>query len=185
MADTTIKGFRTQGGIEKYDFASLANIPPDEVEIGDVQPADKSKLWVDTADDPEAADLVKKSELVDLVYPIGSVYISLADTNPANFIGGTWERIKDRFVLAAGDTYAAGDTGGEASHTLTTDEMAAHTHAVGSAGLMRVAQSSSSPYWAWYNAAGYNQLTALSSGGNAAHNNMPPYLVVFMWQRTA
>lgn len=185
MADTTIKGFHTQGGIEKYDFASLANIPPDEVEIGDVQPADKSKLWVDTADDPEAADLVKKSELVDLVYPIGSIYISLADTNPANFIGGTWERIKDRFVLAAGDTYAAGDTGGEASHTLTINEMPAHTHAVGSAGLMRVAQSSSSPYWAWYNAAGYNQLTALSSGGNAAHNNMPPYLAVFMWQRTA
>lgn len=185
MADTTIKGFRTQGGIEKYDFASLANIPPDEVEIGDVQPADKSKLWVDTADDPEAADLVKKSELVDLVYPIGSVYISLADTNPANFIGGTWERIKDRFVLAAGDTYAAGDTGGEASHTLTTSEMPSHNHAGDSTGVARFTIASSSSYWAWFNAGGYQQMNTTYTGGNAAHNNMPPYLVVFMWQRTA
>lgn len=38
-------------------------------------------------------------------------------TSPASFIGGTWERIKDRFILAAGDTYAAGSTGGESTHT--------------------------------------------------------------------
>ena len=52
-------------------------------------------------------------------------------TSPASFIGGTWEQIKDRFILAAGDTYASGSTGGEATHTLTVDEMPQHNHSLG------------------------------------------------------
>ena len=58
--------------------------------------------------------------LLDYAHPVGSVYISTAATDPADlFGGGTWERIKDVFLLAAGDTYAAGASGGEAAHTLT------------------------------------------------------------------
>lgn len=64
-------------------------------------------------------------------HPVGSLYWSREATDPATLFGGAWERVKDRFILAAGDSYAAGSEGGEATHTLTVDEMPAHTHARG------------------------------------------------------
>ena len=66
--------------------------------------------------------------LLNAIYPVGSIYMSVNSTSPATLFGGTWERIKDRFLLAAGDAYAAGGTGGEATHTLTEGEMPAHSH---------------------------------------------------------
>lgn len=67
--------------------------------------------------------------IADLVYPIGSIYMSANSIDPGTlFAGTTWEQLKDRFLLGAGDTYTAGDTGGSASHTLTTDEMPSHNH---------------------------------------------------------
>lgn len=71
------------------------------------------------------------------IYPIGSIYMSVNDTNPSLVFGGTWQQIKDRFLLASGDTYDNGQTGGSATHTpsgtvgahsLTTNEIPAHTH---------------------------------------------------------
>lgn len=56
---------------------------------------------------------------MDLLYPIGSLYLSTAETDPGTTLGGTWQRIEDRFLLAAGQTYAAGATGGQAALTLT------------------------------------------------------------------
>lgn len=61
-------------------------------------------------------------------HPVGSYYWSSESTDPSTLFGGTWERVKDRFVLAAGDSYAVGATGGEATHTLTEAEMPAHKH---------------------------------------------------------
>ena len=54
--------------------------------------------------------------ILSLAHPVGSIYMSNDATSPAELFGGTWEQIKDRFILAAGDTYAAGSTGGEAEH---------------------------------------------------------------------
>lgn len=59
------------------------------------------------------------------MYPVGSIYLSVNNINPGTIFGGTWEQIQDRFLLAAGSTYAGGATGGAASHTHTS---AAHTH---------------------------------------------------------
>ena len=55
-------------------------------------------------------------EIVDIIYPVGSIYISVNSTNPSQLFGGTWERIKDKFLLASGDTYANNTTGGSASN---------------------------------------------------------------------
>ncbi len=66
--------------------------------------------------------------LLDYCYPVGSLYWSKNATNPSTLFGGTWTQVKDKFVLAAGDSYKAGSTGGEASHKLTTDEMPSHSH---------------------------------------------------------
>jgi hypothetical protein len=125
----------------------------------------------------------KTTDLLNLIYPIGSIYMSVQDVSPATFIGGTWERLKDRFLLGYGDTYAAGDTGGEATHVLTINEMPSHTHKLdrGNYGNLRReeiaysnGESVQSDSWG-----------VQSTGGGQAHNNMPPYLVVYMWKRVA
>lgn len=125
-----------------------------------------------------------KAFILSAIYPVGSIYISTSATNPADIFGGSWEQIKDTFLLAAGSTYSAGSTGGEATHTLTTSEMPAHTHSVGAAGLRRVT-SNTNGVQVWYNAEGYTQLTAQSTGGGQPFNTMPPYLAVYVWKRTA
>ena len=59
------------------------------------------------------------SAIVDTVYPVGSIYMSVNSTSPASLFGGTWTRIQDTFLLAAGSTYSAGNTGGNASYKLS------------------------------------------------------------------
>lgn len=122
------------------------------------------------------------------IYPIGSIYISVNSTSPATLFGGTWEQLKDRFLLSAGNTYTAGSTGGEANHTLTMDEMPSHSHStdrnagwpsndVGSDGWsINYNRYETAPYATWH--AGTE-----NTGGSQAHNNMPPYLTVYMWKR--
>lgn len=127
--------------------------------------------------------------LIDTIYPVGSIYMSINNTSPQTFFGGTWERITDRFLLGAGNTYQAGGTGGSATHTLTVAEMPNHYH------VLKVATSTSAASDASLRASGvkaYSSQLANSptdnideAGGNAAHNNMPPYLAVYMWKRTA
>lgn len=61
-------------------------------------------------------------------YPVGSLYWSSKQTDPSTLFGGRWERIKDVFILAAGDNFEAGSAGGKATHKLTIDEMPSHSH---------------------------------------------------------
>lgn len=116
-------------------------------------------------------------------YPVGYVWISASSTNPANILGfGTWEQIKDRFLLAAGSSYSAGSTGGSATHTLTVDEMPSHDH--GAKGWAAVVDGSGS--YRTLGAQGSSDVyTTRTRGGGKAHNNMPPYLAVYVWKRTA
>lgn len=138
-----------------------------------------------------------KTELLDAVYPIGSLYMSVNAADPNTLFGGTWERLKDRFLLAAGDTYAAGATGGEAAHTLTVEEMPAHTHGISRTGtisepsvLLGAPGQYTGNAFASLGTSGIDALatttySVATTGGGAAHNNMPPYLTVYMWKRTA
>ena len=66
--------------------------------------------------------------LLEVVYPIGSIYQSTKSTSPSQLIGGTWEQITEKFLFAAGENYTCGQTGGEEEHTLTTDEIPSHNH---------------------------------------------------------
>lgn len=117
-------------------------------------------------------------------YPVGSIYLSVTDVNPAALFGGTWERIGGRFLLGADDTYAAGSTGGEAAHQLTTSEMPSHNHTLdnynttgGTTSSMTVQANDKKGY--------SGNVNTLYTGGNKAHNNMPPYLAVYMWKRVS
>ncbi len=124
--------------------------------------------------------------LLDYLHPVGSIFQSTASTSPAKLFGGTWEQVKDVFLLAAGDSHAAGSTGGEETHTLTKAEIPDHAHT-----LKYTGQSVTEGVNAirLYQAAS-NQYNAYSGGqssdcGDKAHNNMPPYLAVYTWRRTA
>lgn len=143
------------------------------------------------------------------IYPVGSIYLTVANTSPAVLFGGTWEQIKDKFLLADGDTYHAGNTGGEASHTLTVNEMPAHSHSIGSSGGHNHNQHFMEFRWPTSNYYGTKLVgrpqsmgaqnsneranttdgshthTPGNTGGGGSHNNMPPYLVVYVWKRTA
>lgn len=135
-----------------------------------------------------AAAAQTAANILNKVYPVGSIYLSVSSTDPKTLFGGTWQRIQDRFLLAAGSTYAAGATGGEATHTLTTNEMPAHDHSVkfggGDADSTIVAGRAyvQSTKWWWSDA---SDAITQKAGGGAAHNNMPPYLAVYIWKRTA
>ena len=132
-------------------------------------------------------DAVNKQSLLSLIYPVGSIYMSVNSVSPQTFLGGTWVSISERFLLAAGSIYPAGSTGGEATHTLTVNEMPTHTHNIKlgndtSASTYRVARYIDVKS-AWWSGTGNDKMTE-EVGGGAAHNNMPPYLAVYMWKRT-
>lgn len=122
-----------------------------------------------------------------LAYPVGAVFMTYDAANPATWFGGTWLQIAQGRMLmgegsdGAGNTYAIGDTGGEATHVLTEAEMPAHTHTMENnvtAVNEGMAQSTGAAAW------GRNAVTN-STGGGDAHENRPYYFTVAMWRRTA
>lgn len=123
-----------------------------------------------------------------LLYPIGSIYMSIQDTNPSVFFGGTWERIAKGKTLVGVDENdtdfnASSKTGGEKTHTLTTNEMPSHNHPgaywVQREGYGNINIGSTS-------AASRANISGIESvGGNQPHNNMPPYYTCYIFVRTA
>ena len=151
--------------------------------------------------------------LVDLLYPIGSLYLSTAGTDPGTTLGGTWQRIEDRFLLAAGQTYAAGATGGQAALTLTEQQLPPHIHHVegftsvdstthdhGVPNVIQGGSGGEAYAESWSGGTGRRELTTSAicinhdhtvdldsqpCGGGEAVGILPPYLAVYVWQRVS
>lgn len=135
--------------------------------------------------------------MLDQIYPVGAIYLSTSATDPGTLFGGTWQRIQDRFLLAAGSSYAAGATGGAATHTLTKAQLPNTKLRIGQD--MSAFGISATWYLTYQNqngtgadasaklAANANGAWAYTEalGSGQAHNNMPPYLAVYVWKRTA
>ena len=146
------------------------------------------------------------------IYPVGSIYMSTVSTNPATLFGfGTWEAMPAGHVLLAqgksswGTTYNAGSTGGEATHQLTVGELAAHSHTASSNttgehnhGINARAHNGADTAISYFesansdrtyytnNAGGHSHtITVNNTGSNTAHNNMQPYIVCYIWKRSA
>ena len=96
-------------------------------------------------------------------------------------MGGSWELLKDKFLVGAGSTYTLGASGGEATHKLTVDEMPSHTHTSNAAYAYYGNGGSVGSIMLW----GDGTATVGYTGGGAAHNNMPPFKQVYIWERTA
>lgn len=128
------------------------------------------------------------TSLVNKLIPqVGEIYITMSNENPSVRFGGTWEQIKDTFLLAAGDTYAINQTGGEATHTLTVEEIPSHAHEFNRHQLWRNEEVPVSGLSDGYGASNKTlevyRDTTTSIGGTQPHNNMPPYLTVYVWRR--
>lgn len=170
---------------------------------------DNQNVWSNWA---KIAYLTDCTDTLKKVYPVGSIYMSTVSTNPATLFGfGTWEAMPaGRVLLAQGKsswetTYNAGSTGGEATHRLTVGELPSHNHTASTnttgehkhgittqdyqgADLMvsRYA-SSNTPQTKYTESAGNHShtVTINNTGSNTAHNNMMPYISVYIWKRTA
>lgn len=145
-------------------------------------------------------------------YPVGALYWSSQPTDPGTLFGGTWTQIKDKFILAAGDTYQAGSNGGEANVTLEIDQIPMHKHSasatsstvsgsitvgrlqnVGSSGAFSHTNTSNAycgnTDWGGYittfnlNSSFASDISIDNTGGSAEHNNMPPYVTYYCWER--
>lgn len=117
-------------------------------------------------------------------YPVGAIYMSVNDHNPGDIFGGEWEQIQDVFLLGCGSLYENGSKGGEATHKLTINEMPSHNHgAVSTSGSKNtsIALYPFSMIQQNYNLIDGNVIRP--TGGNQAHNNMPPFLAVYIWKR--
>lgn len=240
-----IEGAETVSGAKTFQTYPLIPTAP----AGDASQKAANTAWI-------------KREIVDLVYPVGSIYMSASGTNPQILFGGSWTAISGRFLLAASNDYTAGSTGGEAEHTCTADELPEHTHAMsitsdgdhvhsattswnGDHSHTRGSMNITGAFWgydvqdsygangaffvsSWGNfndsggrfQSGYGRnmsfdaartwggntsvsgghkhtlgtsssgkhthtVTAAVAGGGKPHNNMPPYLAVYVWKRTA
>lgn len=170
-------------------YTNRGQISPDNVYVGDTEPTDSNvKCWI------SPSGKIDLSSLWDQIYPVGSIYITANATNPSVLFGGTWEQLKGKFLVGVDssdtDFETSGKTGGEKTHTLTVDEMPSHNHLLygspyGSAnwveeGVQRVkydvdkktasnTYTLAQPVW--------------NTGDSQAHNNLPPYMTVYMWKR--
>lgn len=144
--------------------------------------------------------------VLDNVYPVGSIYMNVNSTNPETLFGGTWEQIQGRFLLGMNNVYPAGSQGGEAEHTITSGELPTHAHGIIEASNASFVYPSSRTSSATSSTGQYSLLLDNTSNGyvteqkagvgrlvasdnietrGQAHNNMPPYLSVYIWKRIA
>lgn len=125
-------------------------------------------------------------------WPIGSIYMTVSNTSPESLFGGTWERISERFLFGASGSFLAGTTGGEFAHTLTQSELPNYSLSVTNGS--NVIHSRTGAYadaFVQTQSGGWGipnweckTVTVASGGSGKAHNNIPPYLAVYMWKRT-
>lgn len=144
---------------------------------------------------------INSNFVLDNVYPVGSIYMNVNSTNPGTLFGGTWEQIQGKFLLGMSSSYPAGSTGGEESHRLTASEMPSHNGHL-SAGIAGITPYEKGNYKGYldsstmtahgdigrgWNVYSGNEMHPASeaAGGGQPHNNMPPYLSVYIWKRTS
>lgn len=179
--DTTVCGNNadTLGGIAASDYVLKTDT------IANAENADR-------AIEAETFGGMTYKQIMELEHGIGSFYFTLSEIDNPNtkWDWMTWELVTDKFLLGAGNTYEVGSEGGEAEHTLTIDEMPNHYHLTYSDHNYSAASTGNTNEWkqALVNANNHavaNGYYDLPAGGNQPHNNMPPYISVFMWTRTA
>ena len=133
--------------------------------------------------------MVNEIDLLNKVYPIGSIYLTTNSVNPSNLIGGTWVRFGNGRTLVGvnesdTDFSTVEKTGGEKTHLLTVNEMPSHSHNL----VLNSYYSNAGGNDSFAKEGYYDNTTSKTTtktGGGQAHNNLQPYITVYMWKRTA
>ena len=137
-----------------------------------------------------------KAEALNSTYPIGAIYTAITSGSPQAVFGGTWVSFGQGRVLVGHDDSGEPDSdfvasstdgssvllGGAKTHTLSINEMPAHTHSINGVENPRGSGANGSEDG---DSSFTSSLTTNSTGGGQAHNNLQPYVVVYMWKRTA
>lgn len=177
-------------GANKYSLpTATSNV------LGGVKLSDSTSSTSSTSGGIAATPAAVKAAIAEAklaAWPIGSIYMSVNSTSPANLFGGTWERISETFLFAASSSYPAGSTGGEFAHKLTQSELPNYSLSVANgSNVIRSKTGSYADAYVQTQSSGWGipnweskTVTVASGGSGAAHNNMPPYLSVWIWKRT-
>lgn len=204
-------GAATAGEVSqlKSDKLDKTGTAADSSKLGG-KSASEYALKTDTAPDSSKLGGKTLAEIMLALYPVGSIYISVSATSPASLFGGTWEQLKDRFLVGAGNSYSVNGTGGASSVNITPsgnnsgtalniDQMPSHSHGF----ILNIQHSDGAT------TSGEAMKTGLQVGGRARYNGttystgngqahthtfvgttqtvstMPPYLAVYMWKRVS
>lgn len=141
---------------------------------------------VDSVYEYSSSTMLSTTEHIQQAWPVNSIFISTSSTNPSASIGyGTWVAFGAGRVMVGIDAGqsefdVAEETGGAKTHTLTIAEMPAHTHQ-----LLSGTTDGAGSNIADMSLSNNNLITSGSTGGGGAHNNLQPYIVVYMWKRTS
>ena len=164
---------------------STVEILNDSVGLMDSPIIGTSKLVDGSVTMDKLADTVKDAinNVLKKIYKVGDYFITHNAESPASRFGGTWELLKDRFLIGAGGDYEILSTGGEKEHTLSVDELPEHNHQINDKG------SGTDRDWGneYFNLPGSYKESARTKwvtsnvGSGKAHNNMPPYKAVYIW----
>lgn len=201
-----------KGEVKSVEFSALhvqgtskgtVTVYKPKIELGNI-----ATDWTPSLENIENK-IASAKDILNKTYPIGSIYMSVNSTNPSTLFGGTWERLAGRFLIGAGTnteinsndeygdlgrgdpTFAGGETGGQYYHQLTIDEMPEHTHNIKSSSV----EGDDERNWVLKDHMAHVSVESLSwqfggravsyEGSGRKHSNMPPYLAVYMWKRTA
>lgn len=147
----------------------------------------------DTSINPQGSNVYKsiKNILLDSIYPIGSIYISVNPASPQNFLGGTWTLFSEGKTIVGIDSKNTKfnnprKTGGSETVKLTKEDLPEHSHFITmSVSTGAIQDTNSLTNIGIKSESGpVNYASTSNVGFNAAHENMPPYIVVYMWERT-
>ena len=126
---------------------------------------------------------------VNLIYPIGSIYISVNSKNPSEIFGGTWERIKGKMLIGVDEDDSnlntSSKTGGEKEVTLTVGQIPPHYHETQTTNTPIDKANYEYIVRKYSYSSGFAFIRTETTGGGQPHNNMPPYFTCYIWYRTA
>ncbi len=184
-----------------------SNLNINKLEV-DCITSNKQNFSLDEEGNLKVTSITTIDPFIGMLYPFEAIYLSMSSVNPKEYFGGSWEQIKERFLFGCGENYRNGTLGGEKEHRLKQQEcgIREHTHQLPLSTKSGVGSYDDLPFRAVVNGNPdlkfrTGRITGISDfpndynapllEGNSdtdallPHNNMPPYLAVFIWKRVA
>ena len=175
-----------------YKIATAASVSVDPMEVKTL--GGENYIWANCGEiaveyKADTTARTSAARILDLIYPIGSVYTSVNDVSPATFIGGTWERFGAGRFLMGVDNGTSETTGGASSVTLQATQIPSHTHTIrvespnAEAGIAKAIASSAIVSTSTYTTEYLNSFAGATNPSDVSI--LPPYVTVYFWKRTA